>query len=225
MFGCLRRLTSLVVLAAVAAGLYLFRDTWYPRARAMLAAAKAAPVPGDSASASPADTGWTVLTFGRAERGRAALSKLQARGGPAFVSIDPAELASAWMDSLSTQLPQSADSLQVKVQGSELLLSARVRLGDLGGRTVLGPLAGMVGERERVILGGTVERADSAGMARFALTRVRVGSFDVPGPVVPRLVAALRKGRTGNALLVPLPEGVGDVRVSRGRVTLYRAAP
>lgn len=231
MFGCFRRLISLIVFAVVAVGAYLTRDQWLPRVReAIGASAKAQPVAPDSGSAASNEIGWAPLSFNGAEQGRRALAKLKAPKGPAFVTISASEFAGAFLDSLTSQLPASAESLEVRVEGNEFQVRASVKLGDVGGRAVLGPLASMVGDRERLTLGGTLEPTSIRGVAQFKLRRVKVGDFAVPGPVVPRLVKAIKRrptavGVESDALPLRLPAGVGDIRVAQGKVTLYRAIP
>ncbi len=221
MFGFLRRLVLLVVIGVVA---WVTRDRWLPLVRGAQAE-RPSTAARDSARAA-ADTGWTTVTFSAAERGRTALTRLRRPDGPAYVRIAPAAFAGLVLDTLGARLPASADSLAVRVEGRELQVRMSVRLGDLGGQRVLGPLAGMLGDRERLLLGGTVE-GGAPGVAVLRLARVTVGDFAVPGPVVPRLVEALRRGDAGarpepGTLALTLPDGVGDVRVAEGMVTLYR---
>jgi len=233
-FGCFRRMVSLVILGAVAVAAYVTRDRWEPRLRAAFGSPKAggsAAAPGDSTSpVRAADTGWTALSYNAAERGRRSITQMRARKGAAYVALSASEFAGAFLDSLTAQLPASAESLQVRAEGNEFQVRASVRLGDVGGRAVLGPLAAMLGDRERLMLGGTLEPTGVAGMAQFKLTRIKVGDFTVPSPVVPRLLKALKRsppapGVDVSALPVRLPAGIGDIRVAQGKVTLYRITP
>jgi hypothetical protein len=231
-FGCFRRFLSLVILGVAAIAAFATRDLWLPRLRAALGSdAQTAPTSGgDSAAKAASDTGWAALSYPGKEAGRRALTRLQQPRGPAYVSMSAAEFAAAVLDSLGAQLPASTDSVVVRAVGSEFQVRGSVKLGDLGGRAVLGPLASMVGDRERLTLGGTLEPTSVAGVAQFKLTRVMVGDFALPGPVVPRLVKALKRqssavGVESSALPIRLPAGVVDVRVSQGKVTLYRSSP
>ena len=234
MFGLLRRLFTLIVLAVAGVAAFYTRDLWLPKLRGAMGGGGSAESPvaskGDSAAKAKVDTGWASLSFPAAERGRQTLARLTKPKGPAYVSMTAGEFAGALLDSLGAQLPPSADSVQVRAEGSEFQVRASVRLGDVGGRAVLGPLAAMVGDRERLTLGGTLEPTAVPGVAQFKLTRVKVGDFAVPSAVVPRLVKALKRKPTTpgvevSALQVRLPAGVGDIRVAQGKVTLYRAAP
>ena len=231
MSGCFRRLISLVILALIAVGAFLTRDLWLPRARQLVGASGPAAAVTDSI-ASAADTGWMSLSFAAGEKGRQAVARLRSGTGPALVRLNASEFASAALDSLLTQLPASTDSLQVRTSGNEFQLRAKVRLADLGGRGALGPLASMLGDRERLLLGGTLEPTATPGLAQFRLTRVRIGDFSVPGPVIPKLVQSIKRqgnattaGVDASALPVRLPAGVGDIRAAQGQITIYRATP
>jgi hypothetical protein len=230
-FGCLRRFVSLVILAVIGVAAYATRDQWLPRVRAMLGANAPGPSSvADSAAVARTDTGWRALSYPGKEQGRQMLARLQQRRGPAFVTMSAADFAAAVLDSLAAQLPASTDSVMVRAEGNEFLVRGSVKLGDLGGQAALGPLASMVGDRERLTLGGTLEPTSVPGVAQFKLTRVMVGSFAVPGPVIPRLVKAIKRqssviGVEPSAFPVRLPAGVGDIRVAQGHVTLYRTTP
>ncbi|MCC7055165.1 MAG: hypothetical protein IT355_17965 [Gemmatimonadaceae bacterium] len=229
-FGCLRRFISLVILAVVAVAAFATRDLWLPRVRQALGDGGRAPGTAADSSGAPADTGWKALSFVDADKGRRALDRIARKNGPAYVSMTAADFAAAVLDSLGAQLPASADSVQVRAVGSEFQIRATVRLGDLGGRAVLGPLASMVGDRERLTLGGSLEPGGTPGVAQFRLTRVKIGDFPIPAPVVPKLVSSLNRrppapGIDPAAMAIRLPAGVGDIRVAQGRITIYRATP
>jgi hypothetical protein len=230
-FGCLRRFVSLIVLAVIGVAAFATRASWLPLVRKQLAETTppAEQRVADSLKAVADTAGWVTIGTSDATRGKAAVAKFKSARGPSLLNLDAAEFAGAMLDSVSSQLPTSAQDLKVRVQGNELQLRAYVRLGDLGGSAVLGPLASMVGEREPLTLGGILEPTSITGVSQFKLTSVRIGAFAVPSAVIPRLMKALKRdaGTVGvevSALPVRLPPGVGDVRVNQGKVTLYRAA-
>jgi hypothetical protein len=229
-FGCFRRLIGLVVLLLLVPLAYLTRDRWLPVVRSAIGSSSGTADSTAADAPSAADTGWAVLSYPGKEQGRRALGRLQQKRGPAYVTMTAGEFAAAVLDSLASQLPASTESVSVRAVGSEFQVRGSVKLGDLGGRAVLGPLASMVGDRERLMLGGTLEPTSVPGVAQFKLTRVMVGDFALPGPVVPRLVDAIRRrsaavGVESSALPIRLPAGVGDIRVAQGKVTLYRTTP
>ena len=230
MFGCLRRFISLIIFAVVCVAAFATRDLWLPKLRRALGESGRVPGAVSDSSGAPADTGWKALSFVDADKGRRAIARISAKGGPAYVAMNAGDFAAAVLDSLGAQLPASADSVQVRAVGNEFQVRATVRLGDLGGRAVLGPLASMVGDRERLTLGGSLEPSGTPGVAQFRLTRVKIGDFPIPSPVVPKLIAAINRrpatpGVDPAAMPVTLPKGIGDVRVAQGRITIYRANP
>lgn len=231
--GCFRRLISLVLLALIALGAYVTSEHWLPRARQLLGLSRQSAAAVDSGAVA-ADTGWMSLSFAAGEKGRQALTRLRSGNGPALVRLNASQFASAALDSLLTQLPASTDSLLVRTFGSEFQVRARVRLADLGGRGALGPLAAMLGDRERLLLGGMLEPTATPGQAQFRLTRVRIGEFSLPGPVVSKLVQSIKRqgsaspataGVDASGLPFRLPAGVGDIRAAQGQITIYRATP
>jgi hypothetical protein len=57
-----------------------------------------------------------------------------------------------------------------------------------------------------------------------------VGGIGVPTALIPRIMLGLegnhhQAGAADNGWLVPMAPAVGDVRASRGRVTIYRNTP
>jgi hypothetical protein len=67
----------------------------------------------------------------------------------------------------------------------------------------------------------------SPGSGEFQVKDVRVGSFPVPAAIIPRLVRRIRKGTmppgiADNALPMKMPAYIGDVRISNGRITVYK---
>ena len=220
MFGCVRRLGCLVVLLVVAGAAWLGRDLWLPQARAWLAGG------GGRADVAAADNTWESLSPERAERGERAVRDLARSGGPVYVSLRPGELASYVFLSLASTLPPSAESAEAAVIGDRVYVRAVVPLAELGGVGGLGALGGMLADRDTLRLGGTFDVV-RAGLAQFNVREVRLGGFPVPERVIPALVSRVRRGTVpegvaADALPVPIPEYIGDVRVARGRITLYK---
>lgn len=219
MFGCVRRLGCLVVLLVLAGAAWFGRDLWLPQARAWLAG-------GETAGASVADGTWESLSPDQAERGERAVRDLSRSGGPVYVSLRPGELASYVFLSLASTLPASAESAEAAVIGDRVYLRAVVALAELGGVGGLGSLGGLLAERDTLRLGGTFDVV-RPGLAQFNVREVRLGGFPVPERVIPSLVSRVRRGTApegiaADALPVRIPEYIGDVRVARGRITLYK---
>ncbi len=91
-------------------------------------------------------------------------------------------------------------------------------------REVLGPLAVGLGSRQPVTAGGTL--AVTEGQVGWTIDALRIGDLPVPGAVIPRLLRAMGvPGLRGSAVPVPLPAGVGDLRVTPRYVRAYRVSP
>jgi hypothetical protein len=218
MFGCLRRIGCLFVILLVVVG-YLTRGYWWRPARAVVSrSAGIAAAPGDTVS------GWESLTPERAERGEREVRALAAPHGPVYVSLRPGELASYAFLSLASALPASARDAQAAVIDDRVYIRSVVSLRDFAG--ALGALGGLVGERDTLRLGGTFDVL-APGRAEFRVQDVQIGNVPVPEKLIPSLVRRVRKraptaGVAPDALEIPVPDYIGDVRIARGRITLYK---
>ena len=225
MFGCLRRLGCLVFLLIIAVIAWFNRD----RLEAIYRRYAGDHPPSDSATAAAPTVvgGWEALTGDKASRGQAAVQSLSTPRGPAFVNLSPGEAASYIFLSVAKQLPASSEDITSSVKNDRLYVRANVALKDFGGAKVLGPLGALLGERDTVQLGGTINVL-RPGTGEFQVKDIKFGSFPVPDAVIPRLVKRIRKGEmpegiAENALPMPLPSYIGDVRIANGRITVYKS--
>ena len=215
--GCLGRVGCLVLLALLAVTAWFTRDRWLSLIRDR----------DDSRAAATAASPWQPVNEESAARGRQAVAALGRPAGPVFANVTAAELAGYAMEQLARRLP-SADSIEAAVQGDRLALRATVRVGELGSG-LLGPLAGMLGDRERLKLSGTL-RVVRPGVGEFDVKDVTLRDFKAPRGMIPRLMTRLTRGQrpegvSPSALPLTIPRQVGDVRVANGRITLYKANP
>ena len=222
MFGCLRRLGCLVFLLILAVLAWFNRD----RLEAIYRRYAGDPAASETTVAG-APGGWEQITGDKATRGQASVQSLSTPRGPAFVNLTAGEAASYIFLAVAKQLPATSEDITSSVKNDRLYVRANVALKDFGGAKVLGPLASLLGERDTVQLGGTINVL-SPGNGEFQVKDVRVGSFAVPDAIIPRLVRRIRKGTmpTGisdNALPMKLPTYIGDVRIANGRITVYKA--
>jgi hypothetical protein len=212
--GCIARLGCLMVLAVLAVVGWFTRDRWLP--------ARFQPHAVASANAPT----WEPLSAAGAERTRTALTKLSQPKGPVFQTLSGGDVASFVFTELAKQLPPSTDSIQAMVSGDRVMMRANVRMADVGGVGSLGPLASMFGDRETVQLSGTF-RVVQPGLGEFQIMDVKVRQLAVPRGMIPRLVQSIAKGArppglSENALPLPIPRYVGDIRVANGKITLYK---
>lgn len=220
MFGCLRRVGCLFILCIAAAAAYLMRDRWLPFV----------PRIGSSTERpSTAGPAWEPVSDEGAGRARRAIESLGRRNGPVFVNLPPGDIASYFYIALSEQLPPSADSIEATTIGNRLYVRAVISLDDFKAADALGPLAGIVGRRERLQLGGTFNVL-RPGLAQFIVEDVRLGQLPIPKGAIPKLLKQVRRGTrppgvAENGLPFVVPTYLSDSRVADGQITLYKAAP
>jgi len=221
MFGCLRRLGCVFVLciAAVAAA-YFTRDRWMP-----LLSGKDSSAPKTVEAGEPA---WQPVSDEGAARARRAIESLGSRTGPVFANLTPGDLTSYFYIALSEQLPPSADSIEAATITNRLYVRAVISLDDFKAADALGPLAGMVGRRERLTMGGTFH-VIRPGLAQFVVEDVRLGQLPIPRGAIPKLMRQIRRGTlppgtSENGLPFVVPTYLGDARVSGDHITIYKAA-
>ena len=214
--GCIRKLGCLVVLLVLAVALWFTRDRWL----GMIGA------PRGEKAVSSAEGVWEPLTAAGAERARKAIDGLASRSGPVFTNLRPGDVASYVFVALKQQLPPSAENIAATVIGDRLYVRADIKLADVGGKDILGPLAGFLSDRETMMFGGTFE-VIRPGLAEFHVQELKLRELSIPNRMLPRLVQRIGRGArpegvAADALPLLVPEQIGDVRVARGRVTLYK---
>jgi hypothetical protein len=218
MFGCLRRIGCLVVLCIAVVAAYFMRDRWMPLINKNLPGAR-------TTTAAPGPT-WEPVSDEAAARARRAVESLGRRSGPVFVNLPPGDVASYFYIALSEQLPPSADSIEATTIANRMYVRAVISLDDFKAADALGPLAGMVGRRERIQLGGTFAII-RPGLAQFLVEDVRLGELPIPRGAIPKVLRQIRRGTrpdgvAENGLPFVVPTYLGDARVADGKVTLYK---
>jgi hypothetical protein len=143
-----------------------------------------------------------------------------------FVNLAPGEVASYFYIALAEQLPPSADSIEATTIGNRMYVRAVISLDDFKAADALGPLAGILGRRERLQLGGTFA-VIRPGLAQFLVEDVRLGELHIPGGAIPKLLRQIRRGSrpdgvAENGLPFVVPAYLGDARIAAGKVTLYK---
>lgn len=213
--GCLKRIGCLLVLGALlAAGAW-----YYLRGRGGSA--------GSQQTAASSASAWQALTPAGAQRARVGLERLNSPRGPAYFTIAPGDLAAYIVQELSRTLPASADSIEAAAINDRLCVRAVVRTADLGDRNQLGPVAMLLGDRERMHLCGTL-RIIRPGSAELQVKELKIRDFSIPQPLIPRLLSQISRGTrppglSEDGLPLATPEFIGDVLVQSGQITLYKA--
>jgi hypothetical protein len=211
MFGCLRRIGCLVILAIAVPAAWLTRDRWQP----VLFGDKAAPA-----------AAWQPITDAGAAHANALLESLGRTSGPVFANLTAAEAAGLFVAGGLGQLPASVHGAEAAVAGDQVRVRATISLDDIKGLDVLGPFGDFVNKRERIELGGTLDVV-SPGVAQLRVESAQIGELPIPRQAIPKLLARLAQqarpaGVAPNGIGFRLPPHVADVRVAKGRVTLYK---
>jgi len=232
--SCLSRLVGTAVFAVAAVGAWW----WYSGGDVPLPASITSRIPFeprkiDSMSTAPArglaNARWQPVEDAAFSSAQTRLTRLGQRGGPPTVTLEAGELASFLVQPFARQLPASAQGAVVAVVDDMVYVKSEIPLEDFGGSAILGPLAGALDRKDTIIIGGNFDLI-APGRAQFRIREVIVGEFSVPRPLVPRLISATRRGLVGDDFTddgypVELPPYVGDVRISRGQITVYRVEP
>ena len=218
MFSCLGRLGCLVVAVLLAAAAWLTQDAWLPKLRARLLT-----------SPPRVAEQWEPLTADGAARGRAAFLKLGAQNGPVYLNLAAGDFAAAVLDSALHGFSVGATGAEALVHDDRLFLRAQVSVADLGGAGALGPLSNMVSGRQELTVRGSFEVL-KPGRAQFRVDEVSVGELKLPGAMIPKLterIAVKERDATiaADAIPVRVPRTLGDVRIGKGRITLYKNVP
>lgn len=214
MFGCLRAVGCLTLVAVLVVGGIVTRDRWLPV------------ITGER----PISTAmFDPVTDERRDRGRRALEALGRKSGPVFTNLTAAEASTLVLADQATRIPAITDGVEAAVVGDRLVLRTTLDPAQLRGIDALGPVGRMLQSRQRVLLEGTLEVAES-GRALFVVRDVRVNEIAIPSPAIGSLIRQLDRraalpGEAPHAIGFAIPPYVGDVRVGKGRVTLYKVVP
>ena len=207
MFGCLRRVGCLIVLAAIVAGGYYW---WTMKA---------------SPASAPAVVVWHPVTPSDASTGASAVASLRATQGKVYANLTAPEAVAYLIQETAKQLPPSSTDVEAMVSGDQLHVRAVVPIRELGVERALGPLASMIGVRDTVELAGSVDLV-RPGLAQMHVTKAQIHDFAVPRSMLPKLVQQIRhdspEGLASDAFAIPLPSYIGDIRIADGKVTLYK---
>jgi len=211
--NCLARIGCLTLVCILAVVGWFTRDRWLPMV-------------GYRSTSSVTGPAWESLSDAGAERTRRALDKLSQARGPVFQSLSGGDVASFIFRELARQLPPSTDSVEAAVIGDRLYLRASIKLSEIGGAAVLGPLASFVGEREQIQFGGTfhVIRPE---LAEYVVKEIKLRELAVPSGMIPKLMAKIERGPrpqgvSADGLPIVIPKYVGDIRVANGKITVYK---
>jgi hypothetical protein len=212
MSGCFRTVGCLTVGALVVVGAYVSRDIWLPKLTGKR--------PG-------AYVQWERVTEDRGERARNEISSLGTTSGPVFTTLSASDVSALVLAEAQRRYPGAVQSAEAAVVEDQVKVRASIDLSQLRGMTGLGPLESMLGNsRQNVELTGTLDVV-RPGVAELRVKEVKVGELIVPPPAIPQVVSRLSRGQrepgvAADGIPFPIPPYIGDVRVGKGKITLYK---
>jgi hypothetical protein len=206
------------MVVVLAVGGWDTQSWWYPRVRALVVATP----PAESIV-------WTPITSDAAAAGTRAAERLAAKNGPVYASLTPAEFVAWQLTPAMKILGSAAAKPEASVQGEELLVRASVAVTELGDPRSLGPLGSMLDGRQPVLVGGRLSML-KPGLLGMQVTQMTVNELRLPSALIGRIVRRISvKQRTDSlapdVIAIPVPEAVADVRITRGKIVLYKAVP
>jgi hypothetical protein len=233
MFGCIGRLVVLAILIVAGAVAYFTRGMWEPKLREKLGAKPAAVAEAPK---------WEPITAEGAARARATLETFKRPSGPVFVNVGAGDLIAYAVEPalkvLSATPPvgssargSTADTArktyaEALAGENEVTVRGHVKMTELGGSSVLGPMAGALGGTQAIEVRGQPS-VTAPGKGLLRITRIKVGELVLPsaliGRVVQRIAPKKDSALADDVVALSIPAEVADVRVSKGRVTLYKA--
>ena len=203
-----------MMLALIAVGAWFTRDRWMSM------------VPGGPSATVATASGWEPLTPDAGARGKRAIDGLSSASGPVYANLRASEVASYVFQNVGHTIPAGADSAEAAVIGDVLYVRAVVPVKALAGSGVLGPLGGLLNDRERLSFGGTFHVV-RPGLSEFQVREIKLRDFKVPTGAIPRLLQQISRNRpegvASDAIPVPTPRALGDVRIANHVVTLYKS--
>jgi hypothetical protein len=215
MFAFFRRLGCLAVLVLIALIGWMTRDLWRER------------LPGQRATRPTVE--WEQASAEEERAARARLVELGKESGPVYANLNGGEIAALILGEVSRRYPGAVSDVQGEIGADDVQLEARVDLSRIKELDRLGPLAELLSSRRRVTLVGT-PAVRSPGIGELRVASVRIDDVYLPGPVLSAFLARLREesgtvSGEDRTVTFPLPRHVGDIRVSKGAVTLYKRVP
>ena len=139
------------------------------------------------------------------------------------MNVHAGDLVAFAFDSMMRGWRSDAGRAHAEALAGENVVSIRgtVAVKDLGG--VSGPLAGVLDGDQPIEVRGRFEVAAGGG-THFRVERIALKSVVLPSAAIGAVVRRLAPAADGAAIPLALPRDVADIRVTAGRITLYKAA-
>lgn len=209
--GCLRGIGCSVGIALVVLGAWLTRDAWLPMVR------------GETASA-PAI--WQSVDSTAYVKAQGQTRQLARDKGPVFINLSPSELGALLLYQEGGAFARVVRGAEAGSEGDALVVRGRVMPSAFAGLDGVGAVASKLSGPQRITLKG-VPSVRSPGRGVLRVDQLKVGDIIIPKALYPALIARLtgdsqRDDESAGTVSFALPRHIGDIRVSGGRVTLYK---
>jgi hypothetical protein len=208
-FGCLRRLVSLVLLVAIVAAIWYFRADIMAKWRQFRGETPAAVSPEEAARSA-----------------NAKMAALESANPPARTALSEPELQALLRSRFAPALPAWLDSTRIRLEGDRIRLSGRVPLDHLPQVRDLGQVAGLLPDTSEVAVTGQVIPL-SRGRVALAVDQVTAAHIPLPRRLIPDVLGRMKKpGDTtpSDALSLPLPRTISSAYVRNDSLILLSGA-
>jgi hypothetical protein len=166
------------------------------------------------------DSGVGAPTPAALGSARSKLVDLGGVRGPDSVVLTPNEMASLVGSGIDWSVRRTFDSLRVELGEGVLAVHARLDTR-LIPREVLGPLHGLLADREPLRIAGPVAIL-RPGLARWTVRELSLRGFPFPPPAVRSLARQAAGADSSGAVAMRVDSAIADVAIHPARVVLYR---
>jgi hypothetical protein len=215
--GCLKGLLRLFVFALLLAGV---AAAWWYRAPLGRAVERLTGRRGTGLPPVSADSGIGAPTPSALASAEAKMAALRRRGGPDSVTLSANEMASLVGSGIDWTVRRTFDSLRVDLGEGVLAVHARLET-KLIPREALGPLRGLLAEREPLRIAGPIA-ITHPGIARWTVRELSLRGFPFPPPAVRALARQAAGADSTGAVALRVDSAIADVAVHPAAVVLYR---
>ncbi len=205
-FGCLRRVVSLIVLVAIIAAIWYFRADIMAKWRQFRGESPAAAVSPEKAARSA----------------NAKMAALQGPNPPARTALSQEELQALLHTRLAPSLPGWVDSTRIRLEGERVRLSGRVPFDKVPQVRDLGSVAGLLPDTSEIAVTGQVIPL-ARGRIALAVDQVTAAHIPLPRRLIPQVLGRLKKpGDTSpaDALSLSLPAAISSAYVRNDSLIL-----
>ena len=148
------------------------------------------------------------------------LATLAAPRGPDSVVLTPNEMASLVGNGIDWSVRRTFDSLRIELSEGAIAVNARLDT-KLIPQDALGPLRGLLAEREPIRIAGPLKIA-RPGVARWTVQSIALRGFPFPPPVVKSLARQTAGADSTGSVALQVDPAVAQLVIHPAGVVLYR---